>query len=247
MFQWGTFLPILRSHGTETPREIWNFGEAGTPYYDAILDMINLRDSMLSCNYSKADAQTPSGFSMDRPIAFKCQHERGVYDIKDQYMFGNIMVSPVTDPGVDSRNVYLPAGSDWYDFWTGKKFVGGEKISADAPLNRLPLFVKAGSIIPTTETVEFSGESVGKPLTIDIYPGNDAKFTLYDDDGETYDFEKGEFSRINMTWNDAKNELTISEIEGTYPEAPKSRKMTIRKDGKSKDITYKGKQIKVKL
>ncbi len=247
MFQWGTFLPILRSHGTETPREIWNFGEAGTPYYDAILDMINLRYSMLPYIYSMADAQTRSGFSMARPLAFDFPQDRAVYDIKDQYMFGNIMVSPVTDPGVDSRNVYLPAGSDWYDFWTGKKFVGGEKISADAPLNRLPLFVKAGSIIPTTETVEFSGESVGKPLTIDIYPGNDAKFTLYDDDGETYDFEKGEFSRINMTWNDAKNELTISEIEGTYPEAPKSRKMTIRKDGKSKDITYKGKQIKVKL
>ncbi|MDE7349559.1 MAG: DUF5110 domain-containing protein, partial [Muribaculaceae bacterium] len=234
MFQWGTFLPILRSHGTETPREIWHFGEEGTPYYDAIRDMINLRYSMLPYIYSMADAQTRSGFSMVRPLAFDFPKDRKVYDIKDQYMFGDIMACPVTDPGVDSRDVYLPAGADWYDFWTGKRFAGGEKISAEAPLNRLPLFVKAGSIIPTTEVVEYSAASAGKPLTIDIYPGKEAEFTLYDDDGETYDFEKGEYTRIKMTWDDNKNELTIADAEGTYPEAPATRKMTIRKGDKSK-------------
>ncbi|MDE5997312.1 MAG: glycoside hydrolase family 31 protein [Muribaculaceae bacterium] len=247
MFQWGTFLPILRSHGTETPREIWHFGDPGTPYYDAILDMINLRYSMLPYIYSMADAQTRSGYSMARPLAFDFPKDRKVFDIKDQYMFGNIMACPVTDPGVVSREVYLPAGAEWYDFWTGKKFVGGENISADAPINRLPLFVKAGSIIPTTEVVEYSAASTGKPLTIEVYPGKDATFTLYDDAGDSYDFEKGEYTRISMKWDDAKNELTIAEAEGTYPEAPKSRKMTIRKDGKSKTITYKGKKTKIKI
>ncbi|MDE6637545.1 MAG: glycoside hydrolase family 31 protein [Muribaculaceae bacterium] len=247
MFQWGTFLPIQRSHGTETPREIWNFGEEGTPYYDAIRDMINLRYSMIPYIYSMADAQTRSGFSMARPLAFDFPKDRNVFDIKDQYMFGDIMVSPVTDPGVDSREVYFPAGSDWYDFWTGKRFVGGEKIFADAPINRLPLFVKAGSIIPTTAPTQYADASAYQPITIDIYPGKNAEFTLYDDAGDTYDFEKGEYTRIKMTWNDAKGELTIAAPEGSYPQAPKSRKMTIRKNGKTKDITYKNKPLKVKL
>lgn len=247
MFQWGTFLPIQRSHGTDTPREIWNFGEPGTPYYDAILDMINLRYSMLPYIYSMADAQTHSGFSMARPLAFDFPKDRGVYDIKDQYMFGDIMVCPVTDPGVESREVYLPAGADWYDFWTGKKYAGGETVSAEAPLNRLPLFVKAGSIIPTTAPAEYSSASVGQPITVDIYPGKDAEFTLYDDAGDTYDFEKGEFTRVSMKWDDSKGVLTIAEAEGTYPEAPRSRKLTIRKNGKTKTITYKNKKTKIKI
>lgn len=247
MFQWGTFLPILRSHGTETPREIWNFGESGTPYYDAILDMINLRYSMLPYLYSMADAQTRSGYSMARPLAFDFPRDEKVFDIKDQYMFGDIMACPVTDPGVDARGVYLPAGADWYDFWTGTRFVGGGIVDAAAPLNRIPLFVKAGSIIPTTEVVEYSGASAGKPLTIDIYPGKDAEFTLYDDAGDSYDFEKGEYTRIKMHWDDKKDTLTISDAEGTYPEAPAVRPMTIHKGDKSKTITYKGKKTKVKI
>ena len=248
MFQWGTFLPILRSHGTETPREIWHFGEEGSPYYDAILGMIRLRYSMLPYIYSMADAQTRSGYSMARPLAFDFPDDRNVFDIKDQYMFGDIMVCPVTDPGVKSRSVYLPKSeAGWIDFWTGTRFVGGEMIEADAPLERLPLFVKAGSIIPTTEAVEYSGASAGKPLAIDIYPGKDAHFTLYDDAGDTYDFEKGELTRIGMHWDDSRNTLTIDEADGTYPEAPAARKMTIRKGDTSKTITYKGKNTKIKL
>ncbi|MDE5840780.1 MAG: glycoside hydrolase family 31 protein [Muribaculaceae bacterium] len=247
MFQWGTFLPILRSHGTETPREIWHFGDEGSRYYDAIRDMINLRYSMLPYIYSMADAQTRSGYSMARPLAFDFPKDRNVFDIKDQYMFGDIMACPVTDPGVDSREVYLPAGSGWYDFWTGKRFVGGETVDAAAPIDRLPLFVKEGSIIPTTEVVEYSDASAGKPLTIDIYPGKDAEFTLYDDAGDGYDFEKGEFTRISMIWDDAKGILTISAPAGSFPGSPDVRKMTIRKGDKSKTINYKNKKIKIKL
>ena len=245
MFQWGAFLPILRSHGTETPREIWHFGEPGTPYYDAILDMINLRYSMLPYIYSMADAQTRSGYSMARPLAFDFPTDRNVFDIKDQYMFGDIMVCPVTDPGVQSRSVYLPKSeAGWIDFWTGKGFGGGETIVADAPLNRLPLFVKAGSIIPTAEAVEYSADSVNKPLTIDIYPGADADFTLYDDAGDSYDFEKGQYTRIHLSWNDADNTLTISDAFGNYPSA---KKLNVRKNGKTKNINYTGKETKLKL
>ncbi|MDE5814429.1 MAG: DUF5110 domain-containing protein, partial [Muribaculaceae bacterium] len=127
------------------------------------------------------------------------------------------------------------------------KLAGGERISAAAPINRLPLFVKAGSIIPTTEVVEYSAASAGMPLTIDVYPGKDATFTLYDDAGDSYDFEKGECTRIRMDWNDAKGILTVSDAQGTYPDAPAVRKMTIRKGDKSKTIKYKGKSTKIKL
>lgn len=247
MFQWGTFLPVLRSHGTETPREIWQFGEPGTSYYDAILKMINLRYSILPYTYSMADKQSNSGYSIMRPLAFDFPKDRNVYDIKDQYMFGDIMACPVTDPGVDSREVYLPAGADWYDFWTGKRFDGGEKISADAPLDQLPLFVKAGSIVPTTEVVEYSAASVGKPITIDIYPGKDAEFTLYDDAGDNYDFEKGECTRIKMKWDDKKNTLIIDDSEGTYEGAPDKRHFIIRKDGKTKKVDYEGKKTTIKI
>ncbi|MDE6340756.1 MAG: glycoside hydrolase family 31 protein [Muribaculaceae bacterium] len=247
MFQWGTFLPVLRSHGTDTPREIWQFGEEGSPYYDAILKMIKLRYSLLPYIYSMADRQTRSGFSMARPLAFDFPKDVKVHDIKDQYMFGDIMVCPVTDPGVESREVYLPAGSEWIDFWTGKRFAGGEVITADAPLSSLPLFVKGGSIILTTEPVEHSGASVGQPVNIDIYPGRDATFTLYDDAGDTYDFEKGEYTRINLDWNDAKGVLTISEAEGTYPENLPVRNLVVRKDGKTKKVNYKGKKTVVKI
>lgn len=247
MFQWGTFLPVLRSHGTETPREIWQFGEPGTPYYDAILKMINLRYSLLPYTYSMAEKQSNSGYSIMRPLAFDFPKDRNVYDIKDQYMFGDIMSCPVTDPGVVSREVYLPAGADWYDFWTGKRFDGGEKISADATLDQLPLFVKAGSIVPTTEVVEYSAASVGKPITIDIYPGKDAEFTLYDDAGDNYDFEKGECTRIKMKWDDKKNTLIIDDSEGTYEGAPDKRHFIIRKGGKTKKVDYKGKKTTIKI
>lgn len=246
MFQWGTFLPVLRSHGTETPREIWQFGEPGTPYYDAILKMINLRYSLLPYVYSLAEKQSNSGYSIMRPLAFDFPKDSKVYDIKDQYMFGDFMACPVTDPGTTSRDVYLPAGADWYDFWTGKKYAGGETIVADAPLDKLPLFVKGGSMVLSIDPVQFSGASVGKPVNIDIYPGKDAEFTLYDDAGDTYDFEKGEWTRIKMIWDDKKNTLIIEDAEGTYKDAPAKRQFIVRKDGKEKKIDYKGKSTKIK-
>ncbi len=248
MFQYGTFLPVLRSHGTETPREIWQFGEEGTPYYDAILKMIKLRYSLLPYTYSMAAAQTNSGFSMARPLAFDFPEDKNVFDIKDQYMFGDIMVCPVTDPGVTSRRVYLPrTKGGWIDFWTGRRMKDGETAEAEAPLERLPLFVKGGSIVITTAPVEYSAASVGKPVTIDIYPGSDAEFTLYDDAGDNYDFEKGEWTRVRMNWDDDHNILTIDDAVGTYVGAPEKRQFIIRKDGKVKKIDYNGKKTKIKI
>ncbi len=248
MFQWATFLPVLRSHGTDTPREIWQFGEEGTPYYDAILKMINLRYSLLPYIYSMADAQTNSGFTMARPLAFDFPKDIQVFDLKDQYMFGDIMVCPVTDPNVTSRQVYLPEyEGGWIDYWTGKRLNGGESVTAEAPLDRLPLFVKGGSIVLSTEPVEYSEASVGKPVTIDIYPGQNAEFTLYDDAGDNYDFEKGECTRIKMRWNEKDSTLTIDDAIGTYKGAPTKRQFIVRKGDKTKKMDYKGKITKIKL
>lgn len=241
MFQWATFLPVLRSHGTDTPREIWQFGEPGTPYYDAILSMINLRYSLLPYNYSMAAMQSAGGYSMARPLGFDFPKDRNVHDIKDQYMFGDIMVCPVTSEGADRRAVYLPVNeSGWIDFRTGEKLNGGQTVTASAPLAELPLFVKGGSIIPTIDPVEYTGASVGQPVTITVYPGADAEFTLYDDNGDGYGFEKGEWQRIRFNWDDATRSLTISEADGTYPGAPEKRDFRLRVGNKEKAVTYTG-------
>ena len=127
MFQWATFLPMLRSHGTDTPREIWRFGKEGTPYYDAILKMIKLRYTLLPYIYSMAAAQYFSGYTMARPLAFDYPDDDVVYDLKDEYLFGDILVCPVVRPLAEakSRKVYLPKGNRWYDFWTNEAYDGG--------------------------------------------------------------------------------------------------------------------------
>lgn len=212
MFQWATFLPMLRSHGSDTPREIWNFGEAGTPYYDAILKMIKLRYSMVPYIYSMAAAQWAGNYTMARPLAFDFPDESEVYDIKDEYMFGDILVCPVTDGGARSRSLYLPdENTMWFDYWSGEACRGGQWIESQAGIDRLPLFVRSGSIIPTVEPCEYTGEQSGLPIKINVYKGRDAEFVFYDDSGDGYDYEKGEFSRFNINWSEENRRLTISE------------------------------------
>lgn len=248
MFQWATFLPVIRSHGTDTPREIWQFGEEGTPYYDAILKMIKCRYELLPYIYSLAAAQTSGGYSMARPLAFDFPKDEKVHDLNDQYMFGDFMVCPITEPGATSREVYLPEhDGGWIDFWTGNRLDGGNNVSADAPIDRLPVFVKGGSIILTTEAAEHSGASVGQPVNVKVFPGKDKEFVLYDDAGDGYGFEKGESTRIKFSWNDKENKLTVSDAEGNYPEAPAKRVFNISANGKEKKIEYTGKKRVVKL
>lgn len=248
MFQYGTFLPVLRSHGTETPREIWQFGEPGTKYYDAILKMIRLRYSLLPYIYSMAAMQHFGNYSMARPLAFDFPSDNRVFDIKDQYMFGDLMVCPVTSPGVDDREVYLPVNqAGWIDFNTGECYAGGETIMTSAPIDVIPLFVKGGSIIVSTEPVEHSGLLRGKPLDVTVFPGQDAIFSFYEDSGDSYDFEKGEAVRVNLAWNDKKRELTISDSRSSYPGAPSVRTLNLKSGNKTKTLEYKGGMKKVKL
>lgn len=247
MFQWATFLPVLRSHGTDTPREIWQFGEPGTQYYDAILRMINTRYSLLPYIYSLAAQQGVSGYTMARPLAFDFAGDDAVLDIKDQYMFGDILVCPVTDPGVDSRRVYLPAGATWHDFWTGKTTEGGKWIDADAPIDRLPLYVKAGAIITSTEPAQYADAQKGQPVTITIYPGEDGEFVIYDDEGDNYNYERGMYATVPLQWNDKTSTLTIGERKGTYPGMMEETIYLVKTPTFSKEIKYRGKMTTVKM
>lgn len=249
MFQWGTFLPILRSHGSDTPREIWRFGEPGTQYYDAILKMINLRYAHVPYLYSLASKQSKGSYSMARLLAFDFPEDDAVLDMKDEYMFGDFLVCPVTHPIKESatRKVYLPKGALWINYWTGKQEEGGKWIDCQSEISTLPLFVKAGSIIPTTEVAEYTNAQIGKPITINVYPGADCEFTIYEDEGDNYNYEKGAFSTIPLSWNDKKNTLTIGQREGSYEGMLSEQTIIVKTPKGEKTITYKGKKVSVKL
>ena len=240
MLQWATFLPMMRSHGSDTPREIWRFGEPGTPYYDAILRMINLRYSLVPYIYSMAARQSLHDYTMARPLAFDFAQDAEVLDLKDEYLFGDLLVCPVTDPGVSSRRVYLPSGTSWIDYWTGNVCEGGRWIEADAPIGQLPLYVRAGSIIPTTAVAEYTTAQVGQPITLQIYPGRDASFTLYDDEGDSYRYEQGEYATIELQWNDRARTLSIGERHGSYRGMPSECTFVVKTPMGDKTVVYRG-------
>lgn len=247
MFQWGTFLPMLRSHGSDTPREIWRFGEPGTPYYDAILRMIHLRYQLIPYIYSMAAQQTLNSYTMARLLAFDFADDAAVLDLKDEYMFGSMLVCPVTEPGVSHRRVYLPKGTAWIDYWTGQRIEGGQWVNAEAPISQLPLYVKAGAIVPTTEVAQYAAAQVGLPVTLNVYPGADAAFTLYDDEGDNYNFEQGAYATILLQWNDRRRTLTIGARQGSYPGMQSQRTFVVKTPMGEKTVTYKGKKMTVKL
>lgn len=247
MFQWATFLPVLRSHGSDTPREVWRFGEPGTPYYDALVQMINLRYQLVPYIYSMAAQQTFHSYTMARMLAFDFASDPEVLDIKDQYMFGSFLVCPVTDPGVASRRVYLPKGAEWIDYWTGRTYQGGQWIEAPTPISQLPLFVRAGAIIPTTEVAEYTAAQVGLPLTLNIYPGRDASFTLYDDEGDNYNFEQGAYATVDCQWDDRRQQLTLGPRQGQYAGMPSERTVIVRTPKGEKTIVYRGQKTIVKF
>jgi len=238
--QYGAFLPIFRAHGTDTPREPWRFGEEGTIFYDALVKFIKLRYRLLPYIYSLAGMVTHDNYTMMRALAFDFLHDEKTYDIKDQYMFGPaFMVNPVTEPmyyesgyreltdSKKSRRVYLPAGCSWYDFWTNKLFEGGQLIEADAPLDIMPLFVRSGSILPLGPHVEHTGEKTDAPLELRIYRGASGSFTLYEDEGDGYNYEKGACSKIRFDWDDVCGTLTIHERVGSYPGMPAKRSFNV--------------------
>ncbi len=249
MFQWGTFLPMLRSHGSDTPREIWRFGEPGTPFYDAILDMIHLRYKMLPYTYSLAAKVTNEQYTMARLLAFDFANDTEVLDIKDEYMFGPaFLVCPVTEPEAKTRKVYLPKGCKWTNNWTGEEYAGGQWIDAATPINQIPLFVRQGSIVPMGPVLQYSSQKSDEPLEIKVYPGANADFTLYEDEGDNYNYEQGKSATIRFTWNDTTHTLTISDRKGSFEGMDNTRSFRINVIGKAeKTVIYEGKAQRISM
>jgi len=258
-FQYGTFLPMQRSHGTDTPREIWNFGKPGTMFYDTIKKYILLRYELMPYIYSLAGLITHRHYTMLRSLMFDFKNDPNVYTISNEYMFGPaLLVCPVTKPmyydsgnrKIDSDKAitcYLPAGYDWYDYWTKARYHGGQAIKAAAPLDRIPLFVKCGSILIKAKGLKYADQTPDWPIIVEIYPGCTGEFILYEDNGEDYSYEDGAYSTIRFVWQDEAMCLVIMQREGNYHSMEKVRRFHLVLETVQKDIIYDGSEIKVDL
>ena len=273
--QFGTFTPMMRSHGTDAPREIYQFGQKGEKVYDAVEKYINLRYSLLPYIYASSWEVTNNHSTMTRALVMDFAEDKQALDINDEFMFGkSILVSPVTQPmysklidtvrvadfsTVKSKDVYLPKGVDWFDFWTAEKHVGGQTVKKAVPIDITPMFVKAGSILPFGPKVQFATEKKWDNLEIRIYEGANGDFTLYEDENDNYNYEKGAYSTIKFLWNDKNRTLTIDKQKGSFLGTLKQRKFNIVLVSKDKgtgtdlskkydrEVIYSGKRINVKL
>jgi alpha-D-xyloside xylohydrolase len=277
--EFGTFTPMMRVHGEGAPREIWQFGKKGDKVYDAVEKYINIRYHLLPYIYSTSWDVTANQSSMMRALVMDFPKDKNALDINDEYMFGkSLLVNPVTNAmyvkpdgtakeatqvedfsTIKSKETYLPAGTDWFDFWTGEKLSGGNKVSKQTPLDIIPLYVKAGAIVPVGPSVQYATEKKWNELEIRIYPGANGKFVLYEDENDNYNYEKGIYSTITFSWDDAKKTLAISDRNGSFPGMLNERKFNVVLVGVNKgagdnlavqpdkQITYTGKKLSVKL
>lgn len=290
--QYGLFCPVFRSHGADAPREIWQFGEPGTPVYQSIKNLIDFRYRLIPYLYSTASQVTNNNFSYMRPLFSDFAADKKVWDMTDEFMFGrSILACPIVEAqytqekiikedamtGWDKKNLkieelengsnkqlqsfnpstfeslksatkYLPKGANWYDFWTGKLYKGGQNVVLTTRFDQVPMFVRAGSIVPLGPVMQYVGEKPWDNLEIRIYPGADAEFSLYEDEGDGYNYEQGYYSNIIFTWTDRTRTLHISARQGGYKGMILERKFTLMlPDGTTKTIDYNGNQVTVKL
>lgn len=221
-YEFGVFCPIFRTHGhrANNENEVFSYG-AATP---TLIQYDELRYRLLPYIYSLAWQVTHHDYTIMRPLVMDWQGDRKVWNIGNEFMFGPaILVSPVTHQGATARYVYLPPSPKWYDFWTGDTLAGGQRFNAPAPLNQIPLYVRAGSILPMGPEVEYAAQKPGAPIDLRIYSGADGHFTLYEDQGDTYNYEKGAYATIPIDWTEATHTLTIGARSGSYPGMPAIR------------------------
>lgn len=282
--QFGVFCPMMRSHGADASREVFRYGKAGEPVYDALVDAIRLRYKLLPYIYSTSWEVTHDRGTFMRALFMDFVDDRNTWNMGDEYMFGRaFLVAPVLEAqytpeqeqqrlaenegwgrgvntdggdaagGVDftqshTMDVYLPAGASWYDFWSGERHDGGDNVTVTTTIDRIPLFVRAGSIVPLGPDVQYSGEKAWNDLTLCLYPGADGEFTLYEDRGDGYDYESGAYTEIEMRWNDSRRTLTINPRRGSYDGMSDRYTFTLRMpDGREKTVAYTGKRLTVKM
>lgn len=281
--QFGVFCPMMRSHGADVPREFYWYGKKGEPVYDALVDAVKLRYTLLPYIYSTSWDVTHNRSTFMRALFMDFVNDKQTWNVNDEYMFGKAFLvapvlhaqytpevqqktleenegwnrdskksakTPILTDFTHSKNmeVYLPAGTRWYNFWTNEAIEGGQKLVISTTLNRIPLFVRAGSIVPCGPDVQYTGEKKWDNLTLCVYPGENGNFTLYEDEGDNYNYENGAYTEIPMNWDNASRILTIGARKGEYNGMLQKRQFIVKAiDGNSKTVTYTGKKIRVKL
>lgn len=247
--QWAAFMPLMRNHcSSPMVSEIYEFGEPGEWAYDVQKDFISLRYRLLPYIYSTQGDVVLNDGSMMRPLVMDFASDVKALERNDEYMFGrSLLVRPVTDPlytwrSSDRRghliypdvtkaaapvSVYLPEGTKWYDFWTGECLEGGRELMRPCPISEMPVYVRAGSILPWGPDVQYSSEKPWDSLEMRVYPGADGRFVLYEDRGDGYDYERGKYTQIEFEWNDTSRTLTIGSRKGSYPSMLRSRRFNI--------------------
>lgn len=254
-FQWGALSPIFRVHGYQSETEPWKYGQT---VEDNMRSMLNLRYRLMPYIYSEAWQVTHKGSTMMRPLVMDFLDDVKAIGQPYEYMFGqSILVAPITVAGVNEWEVYLPKSNSWYDFWTGKRYEGGQNIRAAAPLNQIPMFVRSGSILPMGKFMDHTRQKAADTLEIRIYKGADGAFELYEDEGDNYNYEKGNYSIIPFNWNEKNQVLTIGVKKGSYAKALKTRIFRIvfvnENTGSGisisptkKQVRYSGKELRIK-
>ena len=238
-YQFGAFVPLFRAHGQFPYREIFNIAPETHPAYQSILYYDKLRYRLLPYIYSLAGASYHENYTIMRGLVMDFAKDTAVLNIADQYLFGpSLLINPVSEYKERSRSVYLPECAGWYDLYSGKWYAGGQKILADAPYERMPVFVKAGSIIPFGPALQYMSEKPADPITLNVYTGADASFNLYEDEGTNYNYEKGEYTNIPINYNEHTRMLTIDKRKGEFEGMLKNRVFKITWIDKDKNIGF---------
>jgi len=258
-FQYGSFTPFFRAHGRREPintrsgeNELWSYGKQAQKI---LTKYVELRYRLLPYTYTMSHKVSSDGYTLMRALPFDFLYDKNVYNINDEFMFGNdILVCPVVKANALNRKVYLPSNTYWYDFWTNGKFNGGETVVADAPIEKIPLFVRAGSIIPIYATVrDYANDKSSEDMEIRVYSGADGTFSLYEDEGVNCNYKDGKYSEIKMVYIDCEKSFTLMPRDGSFPGMARKRNVFVSYvDGSGsapivKKILYSGNKVNVRF
>ena len=259
--EFGCFVPLYRTHGQWPTREVWNIAPADHPAYKSIVYYDKLRYRLMPYLYSMTGMVHFKDYTMMRGLVMDFNGDDNIYNIKDQWMFGPaLMACPVGEYQKYARNVYLPKQKGWYDFYTGKHYAGGQTIVADAPYEKIPVFVPEGAILPVGPEMEWSDQKKPELIDLYVYAGKDGEFTIYEDEGTNYNYEKGKYATIDIKYDDAQKTLTIGDRKGSFDGMLQKRRfnvvlvngnnqqgISLAKAPKGKMVKYAGQAVTIKL
>ena len=259
-FQFGTFAPLFRVHGQTPRREMFNMSSESNPAYQSMLYYDKLRYKLMPYIYSLTGQVYLKDYTIMRGLAMDFGNDTKALNIGDQFMFGpSLLVNPVYKYKARERQLYLPAGTGWYDLYSGKYQAGGQSITANAPFERMPMYVKAGSIVPFGPDIEYTSQKPADVINLYVYAGANGSFDLYEDQGENYDYEKGKYALIPFSYNDKTRSLEIGQRKGEFDGMLKQRTSNVviispdkaagidTPETIAKTIIYTGGKIEIKL